>query len=192
MPNPVLYSKPQTRIFKPVQKYPKGAHEVSLYRHLWRPDCIDPVLLQLRNFMPRFCGVFQDLRTSGQGLHTSVCVCVCTRPFVLSFGPPDQYHPSTVCLLLSDLFIGMDDVLAGLQRPCVCDIKMGRSTFTPDASREKRAVEQAKYVWQAELGFCITGMRVSCEVIPMWTQFTLYSRERFTMVVASGMQYLFG
>ena len=37
---------------------------------------------------------------------------------------------------------------------------MGRITYDPNASAEKRARESSKYTWQHELGFRITGMRV--------------------------------
>ncbi|KAF8565694.1 hypothetical protein P879_06203 [Paragonimus westermani] len=119
----VLYSRDVAAVYKPVQKPPKGPHEVAFYRHVFAPDCVDPVLLELRSFLPTYKGVYRD--SSNQ-----------------------------------TLYLGLGDLLSGLHHPTICDIKVGRQTYTPDASEEKRATELAKYKWQDQLGFCISGMQI--------------------------------
>lgn len=119
----IRYSINGAILYKPVQKYPKGLHEVQLYRQVFAADCADPTLLELRSFLPMCEGLYRDPLT------TKTYLC-------------------------------LKDVLVGIRRPAVCDIKMGRLTYSPDAPIEKIAVEQSKYKWQTDLGFCITGMKV--------------------------------
>ncbi|CAH8641825.1 unnamed protein product [Dicrocoelium dendriticum] len=59
-----------------------------------------------------------------------------------------------------ETYLCLKDVLVGIRRPTVCDIKIGQRTYAPDAPAEKIAVERSKYKWQTDLGFCITGMKV--------------------------------
>ncbi|OON19087.1 inositol-pentakisphosphate 2-kinase, partial [Opisthorchis viverrini] len=119
----MLHSPALGAVYKPVQKYPKGPHEVDFYRLLFNPDCEDSVFLQLRPFLPKYRGLY--------------------------------HHPSSKAL-----YLGMSDVLEQLKHPSICDIKIGRNTYAPDASAKKIAVEKAKYKWQAELGFLISAIRV--------------------------------
>lgn len=58
-------------------------------------------------------------------------------------------------------FIKMEDVAAGLVKPCLADIKIGKQTWDPYSSPEKRLSENKKYCGTKEpLGFCIPGMCV--------------------------------
>lgn len=54
----------------------------------------------------------------------------------------------------------LDDMTIGYNRPCMVDIKMGRQTFEPTASKEKKEREIKKYCFQSEIGFRITGLKV--------------------------------
>ena len=54
----------------------------------------------------------------------------------------------------------LDDMTLGYHRPCLVDIKMGRQTFEPTASKEKKEREIKKYCYQSEIGFRITGLKV--------------------------------
>jgi 1D-myo-inositol-tetrakisphosphate 5-kinase/inositol-polyphosphate multikinase len=56
--------------------------------------------------------------------------------------------------------IVLEDLTFAFRRPSVLDIKMGRCTFEPTASREKKEREVRKYPHQAELGFRVTGFKV--------------------------------
>lgn len=56
-------------------------------------------------------------------------------------------------------FIKMEDVAAGMAKPCIADIKIGRQTWDPYSSPEKQFAENMKYRGTKEpLGFCIPGM----------------------------------
>jgi len=59
-------------------------------------------------------------------------------------------------------FIKMEDVASGCRKPCIADIKIGRQTWDPDSSPEKRLAENNKYRGTKEpLGFCIPGLFVN-------------------------------
>lgn len=54
----------------------------------------------------------------------------------------------------------LSDITASFHRPSVIDLKMGRRTYEPDASPEKRASQTNKYPQQSQFGFRIVGMNV--------------------------------
>lgn len=54
----------------------------------------------------------------------------------------------------------MNDLTANFNRPCVMDLKMGTSTYEPDAPSDKKMKELGKYDKQSVFGFRIVGMRV--------------------------------
>ncbi|KAL5103907.1 Ileal sodium/bile acid cotransporter [Taenia crassiceps] len=58
------------------------------------------------------------------------------------------------------LYIGLEDVLANLANPSVCDLKMGRVACPPDASEAKIKAENAKYAHRDTVGFLFTGTKV--------------------------------
>ncbi|CAL8075606.1 unnamed protein product [Calicophoron daubneyi] len=58
-----------------------------------------------------------------------------------------------------NLYVSMEDLLSGLEKPAVCDIKIGRTTHTPDATPAKLSAERAKYAWHKEIGFSVTAMK---------------------------------
>ncbi len=57
----------------------------------------------------------------------------------------------------------LGDLRAGLARPCVMDLKVGRRCFTPWHGPDKIASEMQKYALQAEVGFRCAGMRLEDE-----------------------------
>ncbi|XP_015126848.1 inositol polyphosphate multikinase [Diachasma alloeum] len=58
-------------------------------------------------------------------------------------------------------FIVLEDITVGMIEPCVMDIKIGKRTWDPLASIEKRAAEEVKYVESKKAyGFCIPGFQV--------------------------------
>ncbi|CAL8075612.1 unnamed protein product [Calicophoron daubneyi] len=119
----VLYSKELGIVYKPIQHFPKGFHEVDLYERVFNSSRGDEKLSVLRQFMPRYDGLCCD----ASGKNSYIC---------------------------------MEDILADLKRPAICDIKVGRITYTPDATPEKISVEKSKYKWQEEIGFSVTGIKV--------------------------------
>ncbi|VDD75559.1 unnamed protein product [Mesocestoides corti] len=56
--------------------------------------------------------------------------------------------------------VGLEDMLNGMEHPNAMDLKLGRVSYTPDATPAKVSTEKAKYPWRRKLGFFITGIRV--------------------------------
>lgn len=63
-------------------------------------------------------------------------------------------------LLAKDSYLLLRDTTATFSRPCVIDFKIGRQTYEPNCSLEKRAEETKKYPEQATFGFRITGANI--------------------------------
>ncbi|XP_017011439.2 inositol polyphosphate multikinase [Drosophila takahashii] len=58
-------------------------------------------------------------------------------------------------------FLRLEDLTRGMRQPCVMDVKMGKRTWDPAASLNKRKLEEAKYVkCKQELGLCLPGFQV--------------------------------
>lgn len=55
-------------------------------------------------------------------------------------------------------FLVMDNLVHRFPRPNVLDLKMGRVTWDPEASAEKKLHEESKYPPLKDLGFQLTGM----------------------------------
>ncbi|XP_071440129.1 inositol polyphosphate multikinase [Hetaerina americana] len=54
----------------------------------------------------------------------------------------------------------LQNVTEGMLEPCVMDVKIGKQTWEPSASEEKKNIERVKYVAsKRECGFCIPGMQ---------------------------------
>ncbi|VDL97285.1 unnamed protein product [Schistocephalus solidus] len=58
------------------------------------------------------------------------------------------------------VYLALEDVLACLQNPSVCDLKMGTAACPPDVDAAKIRSENAKYAHRATVGFLLTGMKV--------------------------------
>lgn len=57
-------------------------------------------------------------------------------------------------------FIKLRDLTHDMLEPCVVDIKMGRRTWDPLATEQKREAEESKYVdCKTTVGFCIPGLQ---------------------------------
>uniref|UniRef100_A0A0R3S4R6 Kinase n=1 Tax=Elaeophora elaphi TaxID=1147741 RepID=A0A0R3S4R6_9BILA len=57
-------------------------------------------------------------------------------------------------------FIVMEDLTYRYKYPCIMDIKMGRVTYDPNATKAKRLAEAIKYPEQETLGFRLAGYRM--------------------------------
>ena len=57
-------------------------------------------------------------------------------------------------------YLALEDVSRNYKRPCMMDIKMGRQTFEPSASLDKKMREKIKYKYQEQIGFRICGFKV--------------------------------
>lgn len=55
----------------------------------------------------------------------------------------------------------LEDITDGMSEPCVMDVKIGRRTWDPLATAEKRAAEELKYTeTKKAYGLCIPGFQV--------------------------------
>lgn len=76
-------------------------------------------------------------------------------------GEVDQVQANTSPYgIHEDCHILLNDVTINFVRPCVIDIKMGTQTYEPDAPKEKKKRERAKYKSQEDFGFRIIGKRI--------------------------------
>ncbi|XP_017115299.1 inositol polyphosphate multikinase [Drosophila elegans] len=58
-------------------------------------------------------------------------------------------------------FLRLEDLTRGMCQPCVMDVKMGKRTWDPESSPNKRKLEEAKYVMcKQKLGLCLPGFQV--------------------------------
>ncbi|XP_016311980.1 inositol polyphosphate multikinase isoform X2 [Sinocyclocheilus anshuiensis] len=59
-----------------------------------------------------------------------------------------------------ELYLKLEDVTRRFLRPCIMDVKIGRRSYDPFASKEKREEQISKYPLMEEIGFLLLGMRV--------------------------------
>lgn len=59
-----------------------------------------------------------------------------------------------------ELYLKLEDVTRRFLRPCIMDVKIGRRSYDPFASKEKRQEQISKYPLMEEIGFLLLGMRV--------------------------------
>ncbi|XP_033153228.1 inositol polyphosphate multikinase [Drosophila mauritiana] len=58
-------------------------------------------------------------------------------------------------------FLRLEDLTRSFAKPCVMDVKMGKRTWDPESSPNKRKLEEAKYVMcKQKLGLCLPGFQV--------------------------------
>ncbi|TMW43577.1 hypothetical protein DOY81_011342 [Sarcophaga bullata] len=58
-------------------------------------------------------------------------------------------------------FLKLEDLTHGMHKPCIMDIKIGKRTWDPLASPQKRQVEEQKYLQSKQtLGLCLPGFQV--------------------------------
>ncbi|XP_035789812.1 inositol polyphosphate multikinase-like isoform X1 [Anopheles albimanus] len=58
-------------------------------------------------------------------------------------------------------FIQLEDLTEGYEQPCIMDVKIGRRTWDPMATPEKRKAEESKYkACRQTFGLCIPGFQV--------------------------------
>jgi len=68
--------------------------------------------------------------------------------------------PRTMSEITSDSYLLLSDLTSNFSKPCAIDIKIGRQSYEPGASDEKKQRETAKYPSQYEQGFRIVGARI--------------------------------
>jgi len=60
----------------------------------------------------------------------------------------------------NETFLKLEDLTKPFKNPCIIDIKIGKVTWDPNASKEKRIKEESKYPPLKNLGFQLLGCRV--------------------------------
>ncbi|XP_066994550.2 inositol polyphosphate multikinase isoform X2 [Anabrus simplex] len=75
---------------------------------------------------------------------------------------PEYFGTTTLSIGDKDVeFLVLKNATQGFSEPCVMDIKIGKQTWDPDATKEKIEGEKQKYTeCKEELGFCIPGFQV--------------------------------
>ena len=61
---------------------------------------------------------------------------------------------------ISVKYLQLEDITSKYKKPCVIDIKVGKITYDPDASEEKKRKESTKYPPLHKIGFQLRGFRV--------------------------------
>uniref|UniRef100_A0A915LGK7 Kinase n=1 Tax=Meloidogyne javanica TaxID=6303 RepID=A0A915LGK7_MELJA len=74
-------------------------------------------------------------------------------------------------------FLQLEDITYPFEKPCIMDIKIGKVTYDPDATEEKRIKEQSKCPFQEILGFRILGYRIHTET-EFYSKDRVWGRER--------------
>ncbi|XP_063972612.1 inositol polyphosphate multikinase [Diachasmimorpha longicaudata] len=94
---------------------------------------------------------YEKIKNSDESLHNEL------RTFI-----PKYYGTRELVLENKRIpFIILEDITDGMIEPCIMDIKIGKRTWDPLASFEKRAAEEKKYVEsKTAYGFCIPGFQV--------------------------------
>lgn len=84
--------------------------------------------------------------------HTTNQICSCTKSV--------KMFPCLYAFCFLELYLKLEDVTRRFVRPCIMDVKIGRKSYDPFASQEKREEHIRKYPLMDEIGFLILGMRV--------------------------------
>ena len=138
---------PPRYLLKPMQADMRGSREVDFYETIAQHP-YDPRLFGMERFLCGYHGVLDAGSFQGQD-----------QDFRKAWAARRSSLDDSQALILSTNYIVLDDVTAEYNCPCIMDLKMGRETFEPDASPEKKAKELHKYPYQVDLGFRIVGMR---------------------------------
>lgn len=79
------------------------------------------------------------------------------RPFIPKFHGIVEYEVSGS----RHTFIKLEDLTYNMRKPCIMDVKVGRHTWDPFATQEKRLLEEQKYKCCKEsLGLCLPGFQM--------------------------------
>ena len=124
-------------VMKPVQDDERGKKEIEFYEDVFLSANACSVITHLRDLVPRYLGLHQFI-SDDSGKINVVC-------FILYF--------LIIYWFLVNYFIKMEDVASGCRKPCIADIKIGRQTWDPDSSPEKRLSENVINLLLCKLSF---------------------------------------
>ena len=123
-------------VLKPMQNSSRGVREATFYETVEALAKQEP---ELRSIFPAYYGVVQS-RDAASNLN---------RAAESNELPADAS------------WLKLQDLTAGLSRPCIADIKLGTRTWSPGSSDRKRRKAIARYPEQLVTGYRFTGMRVA-------------------------------
>ncbi|MCI4376464.1 hypothetical protein PGIGA_G00188690 [Pangasianodon gigas] len=94
--------------------------------------------------------------------YTQVFAQDCTDPHLLALQQhlPKYYGTWSTPDNPNELYLKLEDVAGRFTCPCIMDVKIGRRSYDPFASQDKREEQIRKYPLMEEIGFLILGMRV--------------------------------
>ncbi|KAL6487245.1 hypothetical protein MHYP_G00038710 [Metynnis hypsauchen] len=95
-------------------------------------------------------------------LYKQVYAQDCTDPQLLALQQhlPRYYGTWASSESPNEVYLKLEDVTRRFTHPCIMDVKIGRKSYDPFASREKREEQIRKYPPMEEVGFLLLGMRV--------------------------------
>ena len=67
---------------------------------------------------------------------------------------------SRLGVISPDAYLLLNDLTVNFSKPCVLDLKIGCTSYEPDATNTKKQHELSKYEYQSTFGFRIVGMRI--------------------------------
>lgn len=99
---------------------------------------------------------WRKVRKEAEALHT---ICKFTPSYygIVGLEAPSLDYPHGIS---DETHLLLGDLTANYSKPCVLDLKMGTTTYEPDATTEKKDKEHNKYPQQGLFGFRIVGMRI--------------------------------
>jgi len=185
---PILTIKPDY-ILKPLQYDHRGLREMSFYEAVQLASTKNPTAAQYANFLRgardekstntwidtfamTLSMMFKDhivvdseeaLKQTWTRLRKELeaiqRIAKYTPKYYGVVGQRSSTLPSPIEIPL-DAHLLLHDLTSTFKRPCAMDLKIGQTTYEPDAPSEKRSREYNKYPQQATFGFRIVGMRM--------------------------------
>ncbi|TRY55869.1 hypothetical protein DNTS_029120 [Danionella cerebrum] len=94
--------------------------------------------------------------------YTQVYARACTDKTILDLQQhlPNYYGTWAPRESPHELYLKLEDVTRRFSQPCIMDVKIGRRSYDPFASKEKQHEQISKYPLMEEIGFLLLGMRV--------------------------------
>ena len=143
-------------LLKPLKCDDRGMREVAFYE--MSQEAVNYVCQ--KNHSSPSKTYYLNVRVATQGMDRVSHLLRALKPFIPEYFGVVEHHGNLFHRFASDSKIVLADITAMYTQKCVLDLKMGRQTFEPNASIEKKESQRKKYPEQHEFGFRIVGMRV--------------------------------
>lgn len=139
-------------ILKLVQDGIRGEREIALYQR------VENVMRFKNNNCGDYVNYFTQKKELGEVVDTKHKLLLAELYHFL----PRFYGCRKIHLTEKDKpkdFLQLEDITHPFTKPCIMDIKVGRVTYDPFASEEKKFAEDSKCLMQKNFGFRILGYR---------------------------------